>query len=129
MSRTGTDPYLIWASNNGYPATETGSKAWKAGVAYARLQAQIGADHPMQPVLIDKQGVLRFSSNAMVCAIYDGYMATEPSGDFHASHSKPDRSQLAQLLGCSLSHFEDLLCATDLEVLQAKDAANQLIGG
>jgi hypothetical protein len=68
--------------------------------------------HPVQPLITDKYGTLRFKENAIVRYLLD-------AGPFDMNHlavipfSDEDREQFAQLIGYSLSGFEDLSYVRD----------------
>ena len=63
--------------------------------------------HPMQPVVVDPHGVIRFKANAIVQYLLD-------AGPFDMNHlavmpfSEADREQFAQLIGYSVSGAGDL---------------------
>jgi hypothetical protein len=70
--------------------------------------------HPIQPVVADDQGVLRFKANAIVEHLleagrrYGVDMNSIAAGRF----SREDREQFAQLIGYSVSGFGDLSYAS-----------------
>lgn len=74
---------------------------------------------PMQPIVIGKNGTVRFQANAIVCWLCD-------SGKLNLNEiaimpfSDDDHMQIAQLLGYSVSGFGDLPYAT-AEVVEAAD--------
>ena len=65
-------------------------------------------NHPIQPMIKDKQGVMRFKENAIVQHLLD----THPTGDMNKlasmGFSDDDRKQFAQLIGYSLSGYSEL---------------------
>ena len=65
-------------------------------------------DHPIQPLVKDGHGVLRFKANAIVRHLLDTHptvdMNTLARGDF----TDEDRQQFAQLIGYSLSGYSEL---------------------
>ena len=72
-------------------------------------------NHPIQPLLKDAQGVLRFKANAIVRDLLDyasnrGLGLNEIAG---RSYSREDRQQLAQLIGYSLSGYGELQSYVD----------------
>lgn len=75
--------------------------------------------HPVQPLGLDKNGILRFKSNAIVRFLLD-------NGPFDMNKlammefSDEDRVQFAQLIGYSLSGFEELSYVSDLDCEEAK---------
>lgn len=68
--------------------------------------------HPVQPLITDEAGILRFKRNEIVRFLLD-------AGPFDLNKlammpfSAEDWEQLAQLIGYSLSGFEDLSYVTD----------------
>ena len=68
--------------------------------------------HPVQPLVTDSEGVLRFKANAIVRYLLD-------NGPFNLNDlallpfSDEDREQFAQLIGYSLSGFGDLSYVSD----------------
>lgn len=74
--------------------------------------------HPIQPLIMDEQGVLRFKKNAIVRFLLD-------AGPFDMNKialmpfSVEDREQFAQLIGYSLSGFSELSYVTDATYEQA----------
>ena len=76
------------------------------------------AKHPMQPVVRDEDGILRFKRNAIVRYLLDAgpydlnYLSVMPFSD-------EDREQFAQLIGYSLNGFSELSYASDEVVAQA----------
>lgn len=68
--------------------------------------------HPVQPLIVDTGGVLRFKKNAIVEYLLD-------SGPFDLNHlatipfDLPDREQFTQLIGYSLDGFGELSYVTD----------------
>ncbi len=85
-------------------------------LAAARSTASGAVDlsemHPIQPLVIDGDAIVRFKSNRIVCHLLD-----HSSFDMNTLHaldfSKEDREQFAQLIGFSLSGFGDLPYVTD----------------
>lgn len=65
------------------------------------------ADHPIQPIICDQHGVVRFKSNGIV-----RYLLDHGGFDMNAIARLPfdlrDREQFAQLIGYSVSGFGDL---------------------
>ncbi len=70
------------------------------------------ADHPIQPLVRDEHGVIRFKANGILQDLFRSLVidvnlwATTPFPD-------EDRVQLAQLLGYSLSDFAELPYVSD----------------
>ena len=77
--------------------------------------------HPVQPLVVDDQGVVRFHANAIVRYLLD-------AGPFDMNHlgikgfSREDREQFAQLIGYSHSGASDLSYMSN-EVLDTAEAA------
>ena len=65
--------------------------------------------HPLQPVVTDKLGTLRFKANAIVRFLSEGRLNELATMDFSAK----DRMQLAQLIGYSVSGYGTLSYVTD----------------
>jgi hypothetical protein len=69
--------------------------------------AERKTEHPIQPIVIDKHGTLRFKSNAIVCHLLDN-----GGIDLNAlavmQFDQNDREQFAQLIGYSLCGFSEL---------------------
>lgn len=67
-------------------------------------------EHPNQPLGLDKHGVLRFKSNAIVKEVLD--FASSKGFDMNTIaahvHSDDDRRQFAQLIGYSLNGYSEL---------------------
>ena len=71
--------------------------------------------HPIQPVVKDANGVLRFKKNSIVDFLAAGRMNDIACMGF----SSDDREQLAQLIGYSLGGFRDLSYTSDETYQQA----------
>lgn len=74
--------------------------------------------NPIQPLVEDSQGVLRFKSNVIVEAMLDhcqktGFDLNEIARRFCGEEHREDMIQLAQLIGYSLSGFGDLSYVDD----------------
>jgi hypothetical protein len=80
-------------------------------------------NHPIQPLYLDKNGVLRFKENAIVRFLLDNgphdlnTLALE-------KFSQEDEEQFAQLIGYSLSGFGDLSYVSD-ETYYRADTTSQ----
>ncbi len=76
-------------------------------------QTQSAQGHPMQPLLKDKHGVIRFKENQIVRHLLD----THPTCDLYdlesMGFSDDDYQQFAQLIGYSLSGYGDLGYVSD----------------
>lgn len=87
------------------------------------------AKQPMQPIVLDAQGTVRFQSNAIVRFLVD--VAGLKGMDLNALAVMPfsieDRNQLAQLIGYSVSGFGDLSYADPAIVAMAVTDANALL--
>lgn len=76
------------------------------------------AQHPIQPLVIDSKGIVRFKENPIVRAL----LAAHPTLDMirlahlastTSSFTKEDEQQFAQLIGYSLSGYSELSYVTD----------------
>ena len=80
------------------------------------------AEHPMQPVQHDDDGVIRFKANAIVRFLLD-------AGPYDMNKlammpwSQEDREQFAQLIGYSVCGFNELQYVSDAACERANDAA------
>ncbi len=80
---------------------------------------------PMQPLVRDQNGVVRFKANAIVLALLDG-------GPFDMNKlatmgfSDEDRAQFAQLIGYSVAGWGDLSYVTPEQAGAADAAAERL---
>lgn len=68
--------------------------------------------HPLQPFVLDDQGIRRFKANAIVQFLLEhgGYDLNDLA---RRSFSNEDREQFAQLIGYSRCGFEDLPYVSD----------------
>ena len=85
---------------------------------------------PMQPVVFDPHGVVRFKANPLVKALLEA--ASEgrhlTMNDLACmGFSKEDRAQFAQLIGYSVAGYGDLSYASPESVQQADAAAEALL--
>jgi len=81
--------------------------------------------HPMQPVEIAKDGVIRFKQNKLVRFLVDQYGLNQ----LHmrcSEATEEDWNQLAQLIGYSVSGFGDLSYADPEIVAKADEIADRL---
>lgn len=74
--------------------------------------------NPIQPLVRDSQGVLRFKANALVNALLEHGQATglglnELAHRFCEAEHADDRQQLAQLIGYSLRGYSELGYVSD----------------
>lgn len=82
--------------------------------------------HPMQEVVIAKDGIVRFRENAIVRFLLDNgpnNLNKIAMMDF----SKDDREQLAQLIGYSISGYGDLPYISDKSYSEAAELAQPLL--
>ena len=80
--------------------------------------------HPMQPMYVDEQKVLRFKRNKIIDWLFNtGKLDLNTIGatDF----PKEDRQQLAQLLGYSLNGYGELSYVTDKAYDRARKQAEK----
>lgn len=84
--------------------------------------------HPLQPMVVDEQGVRRFKKNAIVAFLLD-------AGPYDLNKlacmpwSREDRVQLAQLIGYSVSGISDLSYVSDEDYARVRDAEREAFGG
>lgn len=68
-------------------------------------------NHPLQPVIVDDEGIIRFKENAIVIFLI-GQCQRHKIADMNTLATLPfspeDRAQFAQLIGYSVSGFGDL---------------------
>ena len=67
--------------------------------------------HPVQPLIMDKHGIVRFMSNRLVNYMFD-VTANIHGYDFASDYPVAEQEQLAQLTGVSLKLFRNLPFAT-----------------
>lgn len=89
-------------------------------------------NHPMQPLLVDRDNVIRFTPNALVCALLDkcdeiGAGINELRRAFPVEYHAEDWRQFCQLIGYSASGYAGL-SFVDADTAAAVDAAAEAIG-
>ena len=88
----------------------------------AKTKVKARAKHPLQPLIIDKQGTVRFKANAIVRYILDLGTA-KGCADMNMLAMMPfsdeDRQQFAQLIGYSLSGYGELTSYVTDEAYEA----------
>ena len=84
--------------------------------------------HPMQPVVLDEEGIPRFRHNAIVCALRDHARAHGLALDDlrDRSFSDEDWNHFVQLIGYSTSGFGELDFAFKDDVARADAEAERL---
>ncbi len=82
--------------------------------------------HPMQPIVLAKDGVARFQANAIIQWMVDSGKLDLNQIATMFQFDDDDRMQLAQLLGYSVSGFGDLSYADPAIVSQADEAAQKI---
>lgn len=81
--------------------------------------------HPMQPLVRDKKGVIRFKANAIIQRLFDtGVIDLNRTSLWNCPIE--DHEQLAQLLGYSVSGFGDLSYAQRKTIRKANRRASKL---
>jgi hypothetical protein len=63
--------------------------------------------HPVQPIIVDKEGAVRFKRNAIVAYLLDTHRITMNDLALMPFDAE-DREQFAQLIGYSVSGFAEL---------------------
>lgn len=81
--------------------------------------------HPMQPLVVDKHGVVRFKSNKIVRHLLD-HGGINLNDLAFIDFDEADREQFAQLIGYSVSGFGDLSYASNRAVRTADNRAEKL---
>jgi hypothetical protein len=85
----------------------------------AKKIKEIAARHPVQPLVLDDRGTLRFKVNRIVeLLLRDG--KHDMNSIALMQFSQEDREQFAQLIGYSLGGFSDLSYVRDETYLRAK---------
>jgi hypothetical protein len=101
---------------------ELAIREWGASLQQQQEKSAVTSDstqHPVQPLQVDPDGVLRFKPNAIVRFLLD-------AGPFDMNKlalmpwSDEDRCQFAQLIGYSLSGYSDLSYVSDAEYARAE---------
>lgn len=64
--------------------------------------------HPMQPLVKDSKGVVRFKENQIVQHLLDTHSTCDLNDLACMNFTKEDRQQFAQLLGYSLAEYGEL---------------------
>jgi hypothetical protein len=83
--------------------------------------------HPMQPIVLDCDGVARFRGNRIVRFLLD-YGGIDLNQIARADFTRADRQQFAQLIGYSVSGYGDLSYA-DSAVVNCADGIATRLGG
>ena len=86
--------------------------------------------HPMQPIGVDKHGVVRFKPNAIIEWLFetgklDMNLVAVMAGN--KVFNKEDQMQLAQLLGYSVSGYGDLSYVSRESLDEADNIAEKLM--
>ena len=83
--------------------------------------------NPIQPLLTDEHGVLRFKSNAIVRHLLDTHQTIGMNQLATMAFTDDDRQQFAQLIGYSLSGYGDLNYVSGLAYDTARTMADKTI--
>ncbi len=84
--------------------------------------------NPMQPLVQDAAGRIRFKENAIVRAFYDaaaGGRKLDLNDIARMDFTQEDRCQFAQLIGYSLSGYHELSYVSDEHAQDASEAAKR----
>lgn len=73
-----------------------------------KLAPTVPAHHPMQPIFVDDEGVIRFRQNALVRFLLDANGKIDMNVLAHVPASAEERAHFAQLIGYSVSGWGDL---------------------
>lgn len=81
-------------------------------------EKKVADKNPIQPLIVDAHGVIRFKENKLVRALLDhgqttGFGLNEMTRKFCAPEHADDWRQLARLIGYSLSGYGELSYVTD----------------
>lgn len=91
-------------------------------------EKHVAPPHPMQPVVLDATGVVRFKGNEIVRVLLD-----EGGIDLNKiamrKFSAEDREQFAQLIGYSVSGYHELSYVSDESAAAASKLADELMPG
>jgi selenocysteine lyase/cysteine desulfurase len=83
----------------------------------------VNKPHPIQPIVVDNHGTLRFKANAIVQHLLD-HGGIDLNDIASLDFSREDHEQFAQLIGYSLSGASDLSYMSD-EVIAAAEAMHE----
>jgi len=83
----------------------------------------VNKPHPIQPIVVDNHGTLRFKANAIVQHLLD-HGGIDLNDIASLGFSREDHEQFAQLIGYSLSGASDLSYMSD-EVIAAAEAMHE----
>ena len=84
---------------------------------------------PMQPVVKDKDGVLRFRENAIVRYLLDlarKHKIADLNSIAERDFSQEDRAQFTQLIGYAITGYHELSYVSDESAAQASDLARAI---
>ena len=81
---------------------------------------------PMQPVIKDDRGVLRFRENAIVRHLLD-HGGIDLNKLALLKFSQADREQFAQLIGYSVSGYHELSYVSDYSATMASELASEVV--
>jgi hypothetical protein len=84
--------------------------------------------HPMQPVYLDDEKVLRFRHNAIVEHLL-AHSKIDLNQIAMLDFSQEDREQFAQLLGYSVRGYHELSYVSDESAAQASALAGEVVPG
>lgn len=91
-----------------------------------KMTEPVTAPHPMQPLVISGRSIVRFKANAIV-----QYLLDNGGIDLNRlavlEFPAEDREQFAQLIGYSVSGYNELSYVTDASAAQANAAAEVLL--
>jgi|SRR5581483_1916219 len=84
--------------------------------------------HPMQPIIVDDHGIVRFQQNAIVRALLDqkGIIPLNLNDLAEMDFSQADWEQFYQLIGYSLSGFHELSLVSDAAASAVSAAAREI---
>jgi hypothetical protein len=98
----------------------------------ATVTDQTTPSHPMQPVVLASDGVIRFHPNAIINYLFETGALDLNTIAIMAGRgrfSEQDQMQIAQLLGYSVSGYGDLSYVSDESFNAADEAAQHILDG
>lgn len=90
------------------------------------MPRQTKPSHPMQPIVWDKHGVLRFKPNKIIEWLMDSKQPLDLNVIATMGFPREDEEQLAQLIGYSVSGFGDLSYARKTTVAAADKITDKM---
>ena len=83
-------------------------------------------EHPMQPIVWAKDGVIRFKANKIIAHLCDTKQPIDLNAIACMDFPREDHEQLAQLIGYSVSGFGDLSYVRRTTLAKADAIADEM---